>query len=63
MNPVTDQKILDYIGNKVEENMGRQIRREIFVDNWERKGARKWERKWKRRHERMWERVWERLTN
>ena len=46
---------LQYIGNKAQENSGRQIGREIKGEYWEIEWASKWERKW--------ERFWERLTN
>ena len=41
LNLVTGHLLLDNIGNKVQENSGRQIRSEIWGDNWKKKGREK----------------------
>ena len=53
---MTGPELSNNIGNKLQENSGRQIRRKIKGDNWERKWARNWETKLERRKERKWER-------
>ena len=45
LNVVTGPELWDYIGNKVQDNSGREIKGEIKGDNWESKWARNWERK------------------